>query len=408
MKRGLFYALGLSLVAILILVKPHLARSQSGPEENHADSQKRMSSDAIGYLRITCAPESHLGDAETIAVLVNSREVIARMMRDSERFDWTPDQFAEAFANDRIRFVAVPHSKTNTSLIRVMVFSIDDRLPAEDLLSLLIESLRSYIERLDEPVAQLTLLNNATGAASSLKKQIQQKRNEASHLRAALGPSGLDDETLEVVRRELIAQKLELELEVRALETRREMLAEKIAEITKHMQEAVKNDPIAAKLEMVVQLRRELLEVIQIEQSATQEEESKQQTETRRGEIAEAEIDLAQAETELAKWREEYIYRSIGGQLVELRQQLTAAEINLAESTERYKAIIEQISSPPSESVTVKAVDSEIEVLERTYEQLVERKIQLELELKLRAKPSVTLIRDFVADKEPTPETPSE
>lgn len=350
---------------------------------------------AVGHLRITCDPESDLEDVALISALLNSREVVAALIRSEN--DSPGKQLQKALANGEVEIDVSLVPGSIRSLIRIVVLSKDDRFAAHDLLVALVESLRIELEEMDASDAKHEDLRDLTEQSENLKAEIDNKKSMAVKLRASLSAYQLDDKSLEAVRRDLFAKKQELRLEVLALESRVGALAQKLSDITSEIEQAMANDPLVAKLEVVVEYRQAALDVALAQQVAEKENEKPIATSDEL--IAKRRLELAQAEADLVKAREESKVRAGGGLVVDLRRQLTVTEIELFEASGRSKemdAIAAELhkNREPSQ---LRTLESEIAVLERWQTQLLERLTEKRITLEMREKPTVTLILNYKA-----------
>ncbi len=352
-------------------------------------------------LHVTFDSNTNLLNSDTIQALLNNSVTVHSAIRKVSGLS-----FGDSQANPRMKWPSVGAETlgeveaTGVNLIRLEVYSYDDRLPAEELRIALVDVLRTKLRELDAGFQKRNLrrLEQLQNQSNSLQRDFSQKRTDLSNFKAGMNQSGLDRESREALLLKLHFGKQELELEKRALEVRAQSLERMVAQLAKRVEETIQKDPIIEELTGVVNLREDAVKIM-TQRYKTQAEAGGPEA------VIQAGAESSLARVELAKYRMEASHRAGGEQVMELERQLVATSVELAEATVRLKSIDEKIAeSRVNESFDIEIRRWEIESKEKIYRELRERVERELIAVKLHEQPTVTVIIMHGAEGSSRPE----
>jgi hypothetical protein len=228
-------------------------------------------------------------------------------------------------------------------------------------------------------------LEQATAQLNAMRDRVREQtgRTSASAERMRDEIAQLEDKN----------QELELELEARA--ARMAALSKSISKVTAEMEQNVKNDPVSAELQKVVDAREKQVERVKVLVEAGKSEES---------ELNDALSELAEARARVLERRTEAAERAGGASVQEWNRELQALSVDTAELQVRLGNLQERLAK--FQSVAGQLDDMEAarhqreearQMLDHVREQLNE--LRLHAEGPQRARASVVRSEDRTGDR---------
>jgi hypothetical protein len=216
----------------------------------------------------------------------------------------------------------------------ILSLTLDDKAQpvAREFMDKMLDVLPQVIDRMEQAD-----LEKRMDDVMRARTEAQVRRQQAADRINAVKNLGVDARTadeIDALARGLDEQSMQLTLDVASISAERAILSGTIDQINAEAAHKAADDPVAAQLQTIVDLKEKKLGYVQ--------------SEARGGnppELSDAEADAAEARVQLLERREAVERAAAGDALADFQKQLVLAEVTLAQDQARLNAISKKLSS---------------------------------------------------------------